>query len=349
MKYANQSIEHEPINWDRLEMLIQETIPDIPNEPMKVKKFSEGYSNHTYLLTIGKWEAVLRRPPFGEIPVKAHDIKREYSILSRLHGIYPLAPRPYLYSEDKDIMERHFYLMEKKQGVVVNNSLPDSYGSSELAGPAISECVIKSLIELQQVDYQKADLMDVGKPEGYLDRQVHGWIRRCSASKTDDISGKAELEAWMVKRMPTTVDSTVVHNDFKLNNLVLDSDDPSIINGVLDWEMATIGDPMSDIGAVLAYWGEAADPDMGISVVTNQPGFFSRREMAELYAHVSGRDLSDMNYYLAFGFYKLAVILQQLYYRWKKGAVDDHRFSKLLTPIANLIEMANLARTNKIL
>ncbi|MDR7075714.1 aminoglycoside phosphotransferase (APT) family kinase protein [Neobacillus niacini] len=349
MKTANQSIDSEHINWGLLETLIRETNPGIPNEAMKVRKFSEGYSNHTYLLTFGKWEAVLRRPPFGEIPAKAHDIKREYKILSRLHGVYPLAPKPYLYSDDPAIMGKHFYLMEKKQGVVINDALPETYGSSDLVGPAISKSIINSLVELQKVDYKKANLMDIGKPEGFLERQVHGWIKRYSVSKTHDIAEVAELEAWLVKQIPKTVDTTIVHNDFKLNNLVLDPHDPGEVNGVLDWEMATIGDPMSDIGAVLAYWGEAGDPDMGISLVTNQKGFFSRREMAELYAKVSGRDISHIDYYTAFGFYKLAVILQQLYYRWKKGAADDERFAKLHIPIANLFDLANVTRTNKIL
>ncbi|WP_251552630.1 phosphotransferase family protein [Neobacillus muris] len=349
MRALDQSVANEPINWDELERLVRHTVEEIPEEPMKIIKFSEGYSNHTYLLTIGDWEAVLRRPPFGEIPAKAHDIKREYTILSRLHGFYPLAPKPYFYKDDPNIMERHFYLMEKKQGVVVNDSLPVSYGSSEMAGPKISKGLIDSLIELQQVDFKKANLLEIGKPEGYLERQVHGWIKRYRASKTDEILGVAELENWLIRHMPASPDTTIVHNDFKLNNLVLDPEKAGVVKGVLDWEMATLGDPMTDVGAVLTYWGEAGDPDMGISVVTNQPGFPSRREMAELYAQMSGRDISCIHYYLAFGFYKLAVILQQLHYRWKKGAAMDDRFAALNGPVANLIEMANLARAHKIL
>jgi aminoglycoside phosphotransferase (APT) family kinase protein len=316
---------------------------------MKVRKFSEGYSNHTYLLSFGDWETVLRRPPFGEIPAKAHDIKREYTILYRLHCVYPLAPKPYFYSVDPAIMGRHFYLMEKKKGIVINEVLPDSYGPSEVVGPTLSKSMITSLIELQHVDYKNAGLVDIGKPEGYLDRQVHNWIKRYRMAKTYEMRGVVELEAWLVSEMPTTFDTTIVHNDFKLNNIVLDPFDPTIVNGVLDWELATIGDPMSDIGSVLTYWGEISDPNIGISVVTNQPGFLSRREMAEMYAKESGRDIPHIHYYVAFGFYKLAVILQQLYYRWKKGASDDERFKNLNIPIGNLFEMANLSRTNRIL
>ncbi|MEH7246879.1 phosphotransferase family protein [Neobacillus niacini] len=349
MTANTQFIDNEHINWSLLEMLVRQTIPGIPSDPIKVMKFSEGYSNHTYLLSFGTWESVLRRPPFGEIPAKAHDIKREYTILSRLHGVYPVAPKTFIYSDDPAIMGRHFYLMEKKPGVVVNEVLPESYGPSEVVGPAISRSIINSLIELQQVDYKKAGLMDIGKPEGYLERQIHSWINRYSISKTDEIAGVGDLEAWLIRNIPTTLETTIVHNDFKLNNLVLDPHDPNLVNGVLDWELATIGDPMCDIGTVLTYWGEAGDLDIGISVVTNQPGFLSRREMAELYAQLSGRDLSQINYYVAFGYYKLAVILQQLYYRWKKGASNDCRYQNLNTSITNLFEMANLARTNHIL
>ncbi|MEH7115204.1 phosphotransferase family protein [Neobacillus niacini] len=349
MNAINRYIDHEHINWNRFEKFVREQIPTIPDKEMKIKKFSEGYSNHTYLLSFGDWETVLRRPPFGEIPAKAHDIKREYTILSKLHDVYPLAPKPYLYSDDPAIMGRHFYLMEKKQGVVINEVLPDWYGPSEVVGPALSKSMITSLIELQQVDYKNAGLIDIGKPDGFLDRQVRNWIKRYSMAKTDEMSGVEELEAWLLREMPTTLDTTIVHNDFKLNNIVLDSFDPTIVNGVLDWELATIGDPMSDIGSVLTYWGEISDPDIGISVVTNQPGFFSRREMAEMYANLSGRDISHIHYYVAFGFYKLAVILQQLYDRWKKGGLNDERFKNLNIPIGNLFEMANLSRTNKIL
>ncbi|WP_066304338.1 phosphotransferase family protein [Bacillus sp. FJAT-29814] len=349
MEIVNPFIDHEHINWERLEVLIRETIPNVPDDEVRITKFSEGYSNHTYLLSFGTWETVLRRPPFGEIPAKAHDIKREYSILLKLHEVYSLAPKPYLYSNEPMIMGRDFYLMEKKQGVVINNVIPEAYGPTEQVGPAISKSIIKSLVELQQVEYKNAKLMDIGRPEGYLERQVHSWIKRYTLAKTNDVSGIEKLEAWLIQNIPVTLETTIVHNDFKLNNLVLDPYEPGVVKGVLDWEMATIGDPMTDIGAVLAYWGEEGDPDIGISVVTNQPGFFTRREMAEHYAQVSGRDISNINFYVTFGFYKLAVILQQLYFRWKNGDTDDNRFANLTLPISNLFYMASLTKGNQIL
>ena len=197
--------------------------------------------------------------------------------------------------------------------------------------------------------YKKAGLENMGKPEGYLERQVNGWIKRYDHSKTDSFSHVSELENWLKVNRPLKSDTTIVHNDFKLNNLVLDETNPGKTIGVLDWELSTIGDPLTDIGSTVAYWGQSGDPDMGINIVSNQPGFYSRREFVEEYARMSGRDVSDISYYVAFGFYKLGVILQQIYYRWKNGEINDDRFEFLNEAVSNLFEMANLTRTNRLL
>jgi aminoglycoside phosphotransferase (APT) family kinase protein len=349
MEASSKFVDYKNINWHKFEKVLRESIQEIPNNSMNVKKFSEGYSNVTYLVSFGNWEAVLRRPPFGEIPPKAHDMNREYTILSRVNHVYPLAPKPFLYSEDPDIMGRHFYVMEKKQGITIDDELPAAFGSSNQAGRVISKSMIKALIDLQSIDYKKANLTDIGRPEGYLERQVNGWIKRYKNSKTDDYQGVAELEAWFLKNRPTTTETSIVHNDFKLNNLLIDRKDPSKVNGVLDWELSTIGDPMTDVGSTVAYWGQSGDPDLGINIVTNQPGFYSRRDFVEEYANISGRNVSDITFYVAFGFYKLGVILQQIYYRWKKGELDDARFEHLNKAVSNNFEMADLTRTNKIL
>ncbi|GAA0486034.1 phosphotransferase family protein [Salinibacillus aidingensis] len=342
-------VDQDQINWQQLEKHLRESIEALPQETMKVKKFSEGYSNLTYLISIGDWEAVLRRPPFGEIPPKAHDMHREYTILSKVNHAFPLAPKPLLYSDNPEIMNRHFYVMEKKEGYVIDDELPPSYGGSEQAGPIISDRMIQTLTKMQAIDYKEANLTDIGKPAGYLERQVHGWIKRYQRSKTDEWQGVSELETWFKQHIPTTTETTIVHNDFKLNNLLFDPEAPGKINGVLDWELSTIGDPLTDLGSTLAYWGQSEDPDLGIHFVTNQPGFYSRREFAEAYAKQSGRDISNITYYVAFGFYKLAVILQQIYYRWKKGEADDDRFQNLNQAVANLLEMAHLTRSNRLI
>jgi aminoglycoside phosphotransferase (APT) family kinase protein len=349
MSITNQLVDYQYIDWNKFEQLLRNEIPNLSEESLQVKKYSEGYSNLTYLISIGNWQAVLRRPPFGEIPPKAHDMKREYTILSKMSKVFPLAPKPLLYSEDQQIMNRHFYIMEKKPGVVIDDTLPVSYGSSEEVGPIISEAVIRTLIQLQSISYNEAKLDNIGKPEGYLERQVYGWIKRLERSKTEDITGVKELEDWFKTEMPPSIETTIVHNDFKMNNLLFDKNDPSIVCGVLDWELSTIGDPITDFGSTVAYWGEASDPDLGINVVTNQPGFYSRRQLVQEYALLSGRDVSNINYYVAFGFYKLGVILQQIYYRFAKGELNDARFEHLNVAVKNLFEMATLTKMNRVL
>ncbi|GGC89438.1 phosphotransferase family protein [Thalassobacillus devorans] len=344
-----QFTDYEHINWDALERFLKESISDLPKEQMDVKKFSEGYSNLTYLITFGDWEGVLRRPPFGEIPPKAHDMSREYNILRKVNNAFPLAPKPYLYSEDPNIMGRHFYVMEKKQGIVIDEKIPEYFGNVEKIGPLISTNLINTLIEMQSIDYKEANLTDIGKPEGYLERQVHGWIKRYNRSRTDNTPEAEELEAWFKDNIPISREIAIVHNDFKLNNLVLDNDIPGKVNGVLDWELSTVGDPMTDLGSTVAYWRQSGDPDLGINVVTNQPGFFNRREFVEEYASRCQRDMSDITYYVAFGFYKLAAILQQIYYRWAKGEIEDDRFETLNEAVGNLIEMAHLTKSNRII
>lgn len=339
----------DSINWDLLEQFLRASIKGLPQKEMEVQKFSEGYSNLTYLLRIGDWEAVLRRPPFGKMPPKAHDMQREYQILAKVNAVFNYAPKPYVYSEDPSIMEKHFYVMEKKQGVVIDDQLPEQYNNSEYAGPLISKSVIKTLVELQSIDYQSAGLQTIGKPEGFLERQVLNWIKRYDLAKTEEISQINILEKWLMENIPANPETTIVHNDFKLNNMIFDKKDPSIIVGVLDWELSTIGDPLSDLGATVAYWGQPKDPDMGINIITNQKGFYNRREFIEEYAALSKRDVSNVAYYVTFSFYKLAVILQQIHHRWKIGAVQDERFGDLNKAVANLVEMANLTRTNQLL
>ncbi|MFB4162490.1 phosphotransferase family protein [Alteribacillus sp. JSM 102045] len=340
--------QKETMDWKKIESYLRSQLKDLPKGNMEVQQFSEGYSNLTYLIRIGDWEAVLRRPPFGYVPPKAHDMSREYRILKKVHPVFPLAPKPYLYCEDPAVMDKHFYVMEKKNGVVVDDELPAAYEDKEKAGKLISKNVIHTLVTLQSIDYQEADLQDLGKPKGYLERQVHGWIKRYERSLTDDVPRIPELEKWLVDYLPPEKETTIVHNDFKLNNMVLDSADPGKTVGILDWELSTIGDPLTDVGSTIAYWADADDPDMGISRITDQPGFYSRSEFLQEYEKASGRDLSNIHYYAAFGFYKLAGILQQIYLRWKIGEIEDRRFSTLNKSISNLMEMAENARLRRI-
>ncbi|MFF2288905.1 phosphotransferase family protein [Peribacillus butanolivorans] len=340
---------YDGIDWRPIETYIRKNIKDLPNESIEVKKFSAGYSNLTYLIKMGDWEAVFRKPPLGYIPPKAHDMKREYMILKRVSPVFPLAPTPYLYSENPAIMDQHFYVMEKKEGIVLNDHIPKEFEKFDIIGESVSKSVVKTLVRLHEIDYKAAELEDIGRPEGYLERQVKGWINRYEKVKTDDIPLVSELEQWLSLNIPHSVESTIVHNDFKINNLMLNSDDPSEVTGVFDWEMCTIGDPLTDIGSALAYWMEPGDLETGLSAVTNTPGFISRKQFLELYTKSTNRDLSNIDYYLTFAFYKIAVILQQIYYRWKQGKTDDNRFASLNIGIENLMLQAHRAKQKEVL
>jgi len=340
----------QKINWANIESYIRSNIDGIPKSEMEIRQFTEGYSNLTYMIKMGDWEAVLRRPPFGYTPPKAHDMEREYRILEKIHPVFPLAPKPYIYCEDPYITDKHFYVMEKRNGVVIDEDIPSEFEKTAKTGEQISEAVVKTLVELQSVDVEKNNLSDIGKPEGYLTRQVHGWMKRYEQSSTgDEVENIDELQKWLINNIPKNDEVTVVHNDFKLNNMMFDRNDPGKVVGIFDWELATIGDPLTDLGSTIAYWIEKSDPDIGLNSVAGHEGFYSRREFLEKYTQLSGRDVSNFNYYLAFGFYKLAGILQQLYHRWKIGEMRDERFSTLNSGISNLIELANDARNNRLL
>ncbi|WP_078428394.1 phosphotransferase family protein [Alkalihalobacterium alkalinitrilicum] len=337
------------INWDKVENYIRRNIPNLSEEKMRTKAFSNGYSNLTYFIEIGDWQGVLRRPPFGPIPPRAHDMEREYQILEKVYPVFPLAPKPLLFSEDPDIMERHFYIMEKKNGVVLDDDLPDVYEKTDKTGRLVSEAFVDTLVKMHSIDIKEAGLESIGKPDGYLERQVHGWIKRYQNSKTDEIPDVDEVEKWLIENIPTSPEPTIVHNDFKLNNMMYCSNDPGKVVGVFDWEMCTIGDPLTDLGSAVAYWTQAGESFSGLPSVTGQPGFYSRKELLEEYAQKSGRDISNFDYYLTFAFYKIAVILQQIYYRWKIGKADDERFESLIIGVRNLFANASLAQKKEFL
>ncbi len=333
----------ERINWNRLEEFLRNKL-NLMNEEgdMVVQPFTSGYSNLTYKVQIGTWEGVLRRPPFGELPKKAHDMEREYKLLKKIHAVYPKAPRPLLYGDDPKIMDKHFYVMELKKGVVIDHSLPAHWNSLTIK-EEISKAFIQELVDLHRINVYQTKLDSLGKPGGFLKRQVNGWIQRYQQSKTDDLPFVEKLENWLMENIPNSTDVTIIHNDFKLNNIIFHPDDPTQITAVLDWEMSTIGDPLFDLAISLAYWTEEGDEETGLTAVTNQSGFWTRKDLAIMYAKESGRDISNLNYYLSFAFYKIAAVLQQIYYRYKIGEVKDERFKNLHVGIKNLMLQAEKA------
>ena len=336
--------EGEGFDLAAVERSLREHIAALPEGELEVRQFSSGASNLTYLLKVGDWEGVLRRPPLGPVPPKAHDMGRECRILMKLHEAYPLAPKPYFFCEDNAVIGTPFYVMERREGVVVDDSFPEGVEPDRELCRGISRTVGDTLAELHAVDPAASGLGDLGRPEGFLERQVRGWARRYDEAETDEIDGVERLTGWLGRGVPESPEPTVIHNDFKLNNLILSPNDLTAVRAVLDWEMATVGDPLFDLAVSLSYWIEPDDPQELKEVmptVTSTPGFMTRRELMDRYAHSSGRDLSEMNWYMVFGYFKLAVILQQIYARWKRGQTKDSRFAGFDQRVRTLILYAN--------
>lgn len=342
----------EQLDWTKIEHYLRAHISGIGAGTLETRQFPTGASNLTYLLRIGEWEGVLRRPPFGPVPPKAHDMQRESGLLERIHPTFPLAPQPYLFCDDLEIMGVPFYIMERRKGFVLNDTFPFGTEVTPELCRRLSENVVDTLVQIHGIDWQAADLAPFGHPEGFLARQVKGWIERYSRSQTNESPDVEALTRWLVEHTPTSLAPTLIHNDFKLNNMLLDLHDIALPVAVLDWEMATIGDPLFDLGVSLCYWVEADDPDelkAILPTVTPLPGFLTRAEFMQRYAEKSGRNLSSMQFYLTFAYFKLSVILQQIYIRWKRGQTQDQRFSVFGARIRLLVERAIFVSEHKAL
>lgn len=320
--------------------------------PLLVRQFPSGHSNLTYSLSLGAREFVLRRPPFGSKVKSAHDMSREFRALSKLHSVYSPAPEVLLYCDDDSVIGAHFYVMKPIHGIILRRLVPPGLNFSAEMARRLSESFVDNLIRLHRVDYAAVGLSDLGKPEGYLERQVRGWIERYHGSKTHDYPEVEKIAAWMQQHMPATGGVSLIHNDYKYDNVVLDSTDITTIVGVLDWEMCTIGDPLSDLGTTLAYWVDATDPEelqKNRWGPTNVPGSLTRAELVHRYAQKTGSDPSQIALYLAFARFKLAVIVQQIYYRYHQGLTKDERFASMPAMIQMLLRASlRTAQTGRI-
>jgi len=300
---------------------------------VELKQFPGGYSNLTYALRTNQGEYVLRRPPFGANIKSAHDMGREYRVLSMLQPHYKKVPQPILRCDDDHIIGAPFYIMERVQGVILRNQPPKDIDLTPELMRAISEATIDNLATLHTLDIEATGLIDLGIPAGYINRHVSGWIKRYRKSETDTVPGMDFLADWLPLHQPNDGAAGLIHNDYKYDNLVLNPDDLTDIKAVLDWEMCTVGDPLMDLGTTLAYWiepGEENPLTMGVANLTWLPGNLTRREVVERYATASGRDVANVVFYYAFGAFKIGVILQQIYYRYKKGYTQDPRFAFLI-------------------
>jgi aminoglycoside phosphotransferase (APT) family kinase protein len=287
---------------------------------------------------------VLRRPPFGTKVKSAHDMNREYRVLAKLHAAYPPAPEVLLYCDDVTVLGCPFYVMKPIHGIILRRSLPAGLEFTAEIAQRLSESFVDNLARLHGLDYSAIGLADLGKPQGYLERQVHGWIERYHGSKTHELPEVEPISAWLMANLPPTSEAALIHNDYKFDNVVLDSADITKIVGVLDWEMCTIGDPLSDLGTALAYWVGPEDAEELQKIrwgPTNCPGSLARAQLVERYTRVTGRDVSNIVFYVAFARFKVAVIVQQIYYRYHHGLTKDQRFAVLLD-VAKILLSASL-------
>jgi aminoglycoside phosphotransferase (APT) family kinase protein len=305
-----------------------------------VEQFPGGHSNLTYLVHHGDREYVLRRPPFGSKVKSAHDMGREVAVLSKLAPVYSRAPHVIAYCDNPEVLGAPFYLMERRRGVILRKELPA--GLSHERVQHLCEELVDALVDLHAVDYHAAGLGDFGKPVGYVERQVKGWTERYTKSQTDDIPAMTEVAAWLDAKRPTDGPPSLIHNDFKFDNVIYDSHLEQI-TGVLDWEMSTVGDPLMDLGTSLSYWMQADDAPLFQSPlfgITMKPGMFRRADVASRYFERSGRSTDQLVFYYAFGLFKTAVVLQQIYYRYAKGLTQDPRFAPFITVVRALADQA---------
>jgi aminoglycoside phosphotransferase (APT) family kinase protein len=335
--------EGEALDAARLFAYLRERVPELEGE-LKIEQFPSGYSNLTYLLRAGEREFVLRRPPLGANVKTAHDMAREYHVLARLHPVYGKVPRPILFCDDETVTGAPFYLMERVRGLILRARPPEGLELSPGVMRRLSEAFVENLVEIHAVDYKAAGLGELGRPEGYVLRQVEGWTKRYYSARTDDVASVERLAAWLVEHAPREPGrAALIHNDYKYDNVVLAPLDPSRIVAVLDWEMATIGDPLMDLGTTLGYWVDDDDPEewqqQGFGLTTLR-GSLTRGEVLARYTALVGRDVPDAVFYYAYGLLKIAVIVQQIYSRYKRGLTKDARFASLASLVRACGELA---------
>lgn len=340
----------EELDEIKLRLFLQASLA-APEADLKILQFPAGSSNLTYLIKFGEKEFVLRRPPFGNTVKSAHDMRREFDVLSKLSAVYPPAPKPLLFCGDENVIGSEFYLMERRRGLIIRGQIPRvssphvSKGSSQRTEAPVSlndlndsgssrkkvcRSFIGSLARLHSLDFKSAGLQDLGHPEGYNRRQVEGWTKRYFAAKTHEWDALENSIKWLSENNPAESGTSLIHNDYKFDNVMLDPNDLTTVTAVLDWEMVTIGDPLMDLGTTLGYWMSAEAGEEMMNMPFNPRVLMedlSRRDLVQMYSEASGKDVSNILYYYVFGTFKVAVIAQQIYARYVKGFTRDKRFA----------------------
>lgn len=334
--------KEESLDQDKIGSFLEQQIVDF-QKIKEIKQFKGGYSNLTYLIICEQKEYVLRRPPFGANIRGGHDMAREFNVLSLLtHHGYTKTPYPFLYCNDESIIGAPFYVMERKKGFILRAGNPELATIPAATYRSFSESLVDALVEIHAIKIEGTELMSLGKPEGYIKRQIDGWHKRYTAAITDEIPQMLEIYPWLSANLPDETCATLIHNDFKYDNVMFD--DNNTITAILDWEMCTIGHPLMDVGIALSYWSEAVDDNLLKNFnLTHLEGNLTRKEFAELYSQKSGRNIDSLLFFYVYGLFKNAGILQQIYARWKQGHTQDSRFGILIHGVKALANKATKA------
>lgn len=321
----------EELNEANLRAFLRENLGARETGEIEISQFPAGSSNLTYCVRVGAQEYVLRRPPFGNQVKSAHDMSREFNVLARLSKVYQPAPKPLIYCNDAAVIGSEFYLMERRRGLIIRGKSPEALENSPELQRKVCESFVENLANLHALDYREIGLGDLGKPEGYARRQVEGWTKRYFNAKTDEHAELEKAVEWLNANIPGSEGgASLVHNDYKFDNVMLNPATLTEIVAVLDWEMTTVGEPLMDLGTTLGYWMSKEAGSEMLSMPFNPRVLMeniSRRELVEIYAEKSGGNVSEMLFYYAFGTFKIAVIAQQIYFRFVKGYTQDKRFA----------------------
>ncbi len=339
----------EELDWDSLESYMKEHVPELAG-PLTVLQFPSGAANLTYLLRFGDDELVLRRPPFGVVAPGAHDMRREFKVLSRLWRNFDRAPRAYVFCDDKDVIGADFVVMQRRHGEVIRSVIPRSMAQHRDVGRRISFALVDAMADMHLLDPAANDLSDLGKPDGFAARQVAGWKTRWDLVRPDDGPPLMdEVPVRLAASVPTATRVSIVHNDLKLDNCQFDPADPDRVQSIFDWDMTTLGEPLVDLGTLLNYWPDPTDPPEARRVSHEgllHMGLPTRAEITARYAERTGIDLSSVGWYEAFAQWKTGVVIQQLHNRWKKGESTDPRMAVIADRLPVLAEGASTLLDN---
>ncbi len=332
----------EALDMSVVDPLLKAAISGLSGEA-KVTQYPSGASNLTYAVDYPDRKLVLRRPPFGKIPKGGHDMFREYRIMRDLQPVFPAVPPVVYYTDDESHIGKEFYVMDRVDGHILHK-IPEAWNWGEAENRALCEEFFSKLCDLHTLDVEAAGLSDFGRPEGYVERQIKGWNRRWNKVLTDDVPHFEDIQEWLETNMPKDSGKVgVLHGDYRIDNCILQPDDPTKISAIIDWEISALGDPLMDLGNTLAYWIQADDPphmQMTVRQPSNNPGMMTRQEILKFYADKTGYDVSDMAYYYVYGIWRLCVIIQQIYSRYVSGSTQDERFKSYGQMVIALAETA---------